>query len=73
MEMRGEEKEKKRFFSTGEIAKHCEMSRTAVSQWIKKGLLEAFMTPGRHYRVKRADLAAFLKKYGFPPIDEEGE
>jgi len=49
---------------TVEIANLIGMSRITVHGWIKKGELKASRTPGRHFRVAPADLAAFLKERG---------
>ncbi len=40
--------------------------RTSIKNWITKGLLKAFRTPGGHYRIKRRDLELFVNKYNMP-------
>jgi len=60
----------RRFFTTSEIARHCEVSNDGVLKWIKAGKLRAFATPGGHYRVSTEDFRAFLQRYDFPLFDE---
>lgn len=54
-----------REFTTEEIAQFCGVSRPAVVEWISKGLLAARLTEGRHRRVSRSALAAFLTAQGY--------
>ena len=67
---------KRRFLTTGEIARHCQVSHLTVSNWIRAGKLAASRTPGGHYRVGREDFLRFLMEYKFPiPVsfEEEGK
>ena len=41
-----------------------------MSKWIRKGELEAYQTPGGHYRVPLSDFRAFLKRYRMPFDDD---
>lgn len=64
----------RRFLTTGEIARHCQVSHLTVSNWIRAGKLAASRTPGGHYRVAREDFLQFLLMYKFPiPEQEEGK
>jgi len=56
----------RRFFTTTEIARYCEVSNDGVLKWIKAGKLRAFATPGGHYRISAEDFREFLKLYSFP-------
>ncbi|NIM00434.1 MAG: response regulator [Acidobacteria bacterium] len=56
----------RRFFTTTEVARYCEVSNDGVLKWIKSGKLRAFSTPGGHYRVSAEDFREFLKLYAFP-------
>jgi excisionase family DNA binding protein len=56
----------RRFFTTSEIARYCEVSNDGVLKWIKGGKLRAFATPGGHYRVSSEDFREFLSRYDFP-------
>lgn len=66
----------KETYTTFEIGRICSVYPTTVINWIKEGKLPSFATPGGHRRVKRDDLAGFLKKYGLPLppefLDEKG-
>jgi excisionase family DNA binding protein len=57
-------------FTTGDIAAHCHVSHETVNNWIKAGKLNAYTTPGRHYRIRLDDVREFLRRYGLPPLDE---
>lgn len=66
----------RRFLTTGEIARHCQVSHLTVSNWIRAGKLSASRTPGGHYRVAREDFLRFLLAYKFPipePLEKEGK
>ncbi|MCU0722942.1 MAG: response regulator [Planctomycetes bacterium] len=52
--------------TTGDIAAVCHVSQVTVFRWIKRGFLQAYSTPGGHYRIRNDDLVAFLKKQGMP-------
>ncbi len=59
-----------RFLTTGEVAKHCQVSPVTVLRWIKDGKLPAHTTPGGRYRVGARDLLAFLAEHSMP-VDTE--
>lgn len=61
-----------RFLTTGEVAKHCQVSPVTVFRWIKDGRLPAHTTPGGHYRVAASDLLAFLTEHAIPVDTELG-
>jgi excisionase family DNA binding protein len=56
----------RRFFTTTEVARYCEVSNDGVLKWIKAGKLQAFATPGGHYRISAEDFREFLTLYAFP-------
>jgi two-component system response regulator VicR len=58
--------EEERPLTTGDVAMHCYVSNAAVLKWIKSGKLKAYRTPGRHYRIRRADFNTFLDTHGMP-------
>ena len=60
----------RRFYTTSEVARYCEVSNDGVLKWIKAGKLVAFATPGGHYRVSQDDFREFLERYKFPILDE---
>jgi excisionase family DNA binding protein len=47
--------------STGAVARLCGVTRDGVLHWIHDGKLRAFRTPGGHFRVRREELALFLR------------
>jgi CheY-like chemotaxis protein len=55
----------KKYFTTGEIARYCEVDINTVKNWIKAGDLEGFKTPSGHFRVARKAFIDFIKKQGF--------
>ena len=59
-----------RRLTTGDIMRHCCVSRSTVLKWIKTKKLTAYLHPGGQYRITRAALIDYLKEYNMP-IDEE--
>lgn len=57
-------------YTTGEVAKLSHVTINAVKKWINAGKLEAFRTPGGHFRIKRDDFKDFVAKYRFHVMDE---
>lgn len=55
--------ENRKPYTTGEIAGFCHVTINAVKKWIASGKLDAFRTPGGHYRVNREDFMSFLGRY----------
>lgn len=55
-----------RSLTTGEAARYCYVSQATIINWIKKGKLEAYTTPGGHYRILLSDFVSFLKTYRMP-------
>jgi excisionase family DNA binding protein len=56
----------KDIFTTYDAARICNANIASIKNWIAKGLLKAFRTPGGHYRIKRRDLQLFIQKYNMP-------
>ena len=63
---RGKTEIGRRFFTTSDVARYCEVSNDGVLKWIKGGKLRAFSTPGGHYRISAEDFRAFLARYEIP-------
>lgn len=61
-------------FSTGEIAKFCDVNLRTVIRWIEKGELDGFKLPGRgNNRVTEQGFLDFLQKHNMPiPEDLKG-
>ncbi|MBI5560543.1 MAG: response regulator [Deltaproteobacteria bacterium] len=57
------EKKDGRPYTTGEIASLSHVTINAVKKWIHAGKLNAFRTPGGHYRVLRSEFREFIEKY----------
>lgn len=51
---------------TGNVARYCGVSRQGVIRWIQEGRLEAFRTPGGHYRIRQVDFRDFLEEHDIP-------
>jgi excisionase family DNA binding protein len=54
------------YLTTFEVSRICEVNPTTVQNWVKEKKLKAYVTPGGHRRVRREDLAAFMKEFGMP-------
>jgi excisionase family DNA binding protein len=54
-----------RYLTTGEVARRCQVSVGTVKNWIEAGKLEAFRTPGRHFRIRASELRRFQAAFGF--------
>jgi len=60
----------KAVFTTFEAAKLCHVSPLSIINWVNAGRLQAFRTPGGHRRIRRDDLARFMRENGIPLPDE---
>ena len=56
-----------RLITTGEAARHCQVSVPALRRWIRDGRLQAFRTPGKHSRIEIREFQRFLVEYRLPP------
>lgn len=56
--------------STGDIARHCQVTPATVVNWIKAGKLNVYSTPGGQYRMDVKAFIEFLNENKFP-IPEE--
>ena len=59
-----------KFLTTGDVACYCQVSRSSVFCWIKRGKLRAFTTPGGHYRIPQTEFKSFLVRYGMPVYED---
>ena len=59
--------------TTGQIARICQVSPATVLNWIRDRGLNAYATPGGHYRVQVQDLQAFAAQYRMPLDLNPGE
>jgi len=54
------------YLTTGEAARHCQVSIPALKRWIRDRRLVAFKTPGGHYRIELKEFQRFLQQHGMP-------
>jgi len=52
--------------TTGDVARACQVSQATVLNWIRDRGLNAYMTPGGHFRIQAADLNSFAARYHMP-------
>ena len=60
----------KAVYTTFEAAKLCHVSPLSIINWVNAGRLPAFRTPGGHRRIRREDLARFMREGGMPVPEE---
>jgi len=53
-------------FTASELARFCHVDLKTIHNWVEKGEIRHFRTPGRHLRFRRPDVLDFLHKYGYP-------
>jgi len=58
-------KKVKKYFTTGDIARYCEVDINTAKSWIRNGSLQGFTTPSGHYRIPREPFIAFIMKQVF--------
>jgi excisionase family DNA binding protein len=51
--------------TASELAAICEADLKTVHTWVERGRIAHFRTPGRHLRFRAADVAGFLRKWGY--------
>lgn len=56
----------KTVYTTGEIAKLLHIHQTTIIDWMEKGLIEGYRTPGGHRRIQREALLLFLQAQKMP-------
>lgn len=65
----------KKVFTTGQVAKICQVAPRTVSKWFDSGKLRGYRIPGsQDRRIPRDHLIRFLKENGMPlgALEEEG-
>ena len=53
-------------FTAPQLAKLCSTDLKTIHNWVSRGEIKFFRTPGRHLRFRRDDIAEFLTKFGYP-------
>jgi two-component system, OmpR family, response regulator RpaA len=57
----------KNVFTTGEVAKICNVASRTVTKWFDSGLIKGYRIPGsRDRRIPITELRKFMKEYGMP-------
>ncbi len=64
---------RERKYTTAEVAAMLGVSYATINNWIRKGKLSAYQTPGGHRRVTQEELLKFLKIYEMPVPPELSE
>lgn len=57
-------------FTAAQLAGFCQVDLKTIHNWVDRGKIAHFRTPGRHLRFRRADVLQFLQTTGYP-IPEE--
>ena len=64
----------KKVFTTGQVAKICQVAPRTVSKWFDSGRLRGYRIPGsQDRRIPREQLIRFLKEHGMPLGELEEE
>lgn len=53
-------------FSAPEVAQIVAVDLKTIHNWVNRGNIKAFRTPGRHLRIRRGDVLSFMKEFGYP-------
>ena len=57
----------KNVFTTGEVAKICNVASRTVTKWFDNGLIKGYRIPGsRDRRIPVNELCKFMKEHGMP-------
>lgn len=57
-------------YTTGEVAALCHVTINAVKKWIASGKLNAYRTPGGHWRIDKSNFEEFITRYRLQIKDE---
>lgn len=56
-------------FTAPQVAKICSTDLKTIHNWVNRGEIKSFRTPGRHLRFRRQDILDFLSRFGYPIPD----
>ncbi len=56
-------------FTAPQVAKICSTDLKTIHNWVNRGEIKSFRTPGRHLRFRRQDILEFLTRFGYPVPD----
>jgi excisionase family DNA binding protein len=54
-----------KLLTASDLAALCEVDLKTIHNWVDRGRINHFRTPGRHLRFRAADVAEFLKAWGY--------
>lgn len=53
-----------------DLARFCEVDLKTIHNWVERGKIDYWRTPGQHLRFTREAVVTFLQKWGYPIPDE---
>ncbi|MCP4606165.1 MAG: helix-turn-helix domain-containing protein [Proteobacteria bacterium] len=56
-------------FTAPQVARICSTDLKTIHNWVNRGEIKSFRTPGRHLRFRRQDILDFLTRFGYPIPD----
>ena len=62
---------RRRYLTTGDVARECGVTPASVKKWIGQEKLHALRTPGRHFRISVEEFERFRAAYRFPAEPEQ--
>ena len=62
---------REKLLTASDLATLCEVDLKTIHNWVDRGRIAHFRTPGRHLRFRAADVADFLRAYGDPATARE--
>lgn len=54
-----------KLLTASDVAELCEVDLKTIHNWVERGCIPHFRTPGRHLRFQAADVAKFLREWGY--------
>src|SRR5262249_16769105 len=56
---------REKLLTASDLAALCEVDLKTIHNWVDRGRIAHFRTPGRHLRFRAADVADFLRAWGY--------
>jgi excisionase family DNA binding protein len=56
---------RKKLFTASDLATLCEVDLKTIHNWVDRGRISHFRTPGRHLRFRAVDVVDFLRTWGY--------
>lgn len=53
-------------YTSTEVAQLLQVDPKTIHNWVERGQLDGFRTPGNHLRFRREAVIAFMKRYNYP-------